>query len=120
MITKRHFLLFQLFPNQTFDLLEEECEGNCLHHKCLFLLLKEKVQRSSKLIVLTLSAHSPHVDDVLSVLCHTEQVDDGVPHHRDDGGPEQEHLILQLVRSLVGDADALRGVDDVSELKNIN
>ena len=47
-----------------------------------------------QMLHLTLSAESPCVEDVLPVLGDTEQVDDGVTHHRHDPGPEQQDLVL--------------------------
>ena len=69
---------------------------------------------------LTLSTRFPDIEDVLPVLSDAEQVDDGVPDHGDQGGPEQEHLVLQLVRPQVGHVGALARVDHVNELEDVH
>ena len=50
---------------------------------------------------MTLCAGAPDSEDVLPVLGDAEEVDDGVPDHGHHGGPEQQHLVLQLVRPQV-------------------
>ena len=52
---------------------------------------------------LTLSAESPCVEDVLSVLGDAEQVDDGVPHHGHQCAPEQEDLVTNEMRVLTNE-----------------
>ena len=56
---------------------------------------------------ITLRAGAPDSEDVLPVLGDTEEVDDGVPHHGHHGRPEQQHLVLQLVRPQVRHRHAL-------------
>ena len=40
------------------------------------------------------SASFPHPGNVLPVLGHTEEVDDGVGHHGHQGGPDQQYLMF--------------------------
>ena len=58
-------------------------------------------------LIITLRAGAPDSEDVLPVLGDTEEVDDGVPDHGHHGRPEQQHLVLQLVRPQVRHRHAL-------------